>query len=242
MFLSYGPTIRRQEKSAVHVLIVEDDPLIADHIVSGLKLGGHTTRLAITGAEAARAVADDAYDALVLDRMLPDISGLSVIDHVRARGDAMPILMLSALGSVKNRIEGLQAGADDYLAKPFSMDELNARLQAIVRRGTPPVGKAVLQIGALKLDVASHCASYGASAVALNRKQYSLLAHLMHNADRVVTRTMLLEAVWSYSFSTTTNIVESNMSRLRTALQEIGCDPIETQRGAGYVLRTERCT
>jgi len=226
----------------VHVLVVEDDPLIADHIVSGLKLGGHTARLAVTGADAARAIADGVYDAVVLDRMLPDINGLSVIDQVRAKGGAMPILMLSALGSVKNRIEGLQAGADDYLAKPFSMDELDARLQAIVRRGTPQAGKAILQIGALKLDVASHSVSYGASSMILNRKQYSLLAHLMHNADRIVTRTMLLEAVWSYSFSTTTNIVESNMSRLRTALQEIGCDPIDTQRGAGYVLRTERCT
>ncbi|AOR78951.1 two component transcriptional regulator [Sphingomonas sp. LH128] len=226
----------------MHVLVVEDDPLIADHIVSGLKLGGHTARLAVTGADAARAIADGVYDAVVLDRMLPDINGLSVIDQVRAKGGAMPILMLSALGSVKNRIEGLQAGADDYLAKPFSMDELDARLQAIVRRGTPQAGKAILQIGALKLDVASHSVSYGASSMILNRKQYSLLAHLMHNADRIVTRTMLLEAVWSYSFSTTTNIVESNMSRLRTALQEIGCDPIDTQRGAGYVLRTERCT
>ncbi|MBF7014491.1 response regulator transcription factor [Novosphingobium resinovorum] len=226
----------------MHVLVVEDDPLIADHIVSGLKLGGHTARLAVTGADAARAIADGVYDAVVLDRMLPDINGLSVIDQVRAKGGAMPILMLSALGSVKNRIEGLQAGADDYLAKPFSMDELDARLQAIVRRGTPQAGKAILQIGALKLDVASHSVAYGASSMILNRKQYSLLAHLMHNADRIVTRTMLLEAVWSYSFSTTTNIVESNMSRLRTALQEIGCDPIDTQRGAGYVLRTERCT
>ncbi|GAB7551429.1 response regulator transcription factor [Novosphingobium sp. 11B] len=226
----------------MHVLVVEDDPLIADHIVSGLKLGGHTARLAVTGADAARAIADGVYDAVVLDRMLPDINGLSVIDQVRAKGGAMRILMLSALGSVKNRIEGLQAGADDYLAKPFSMDELDARLQAIVRRGTPQAGKAILQIGALKLDVASHSVSYGASSMILNRKQYSLLAHLMHNADRIVTRTMLLEAVWSYSFSTTTNIVESNMSRLRTALQEIGCDPIDTQRGAGYVLRTERCT
>lgn len=226
----------------MHVLVVEDDPLIADHIVSGLKLGGHTARLAVTGADAARAIADGVYDAVVLDRMLPDINGLSVIDQVRAKGGAMPILMLSALGSVKNRIEGLQAGADDYLAKPFSIDELDARLQAIVRRGTPQAGKAILQIGALKLDVASHSVSYGASSMILNRKQYSLLAHLMHNADRIVTRTMLLEAVWSYSFSTTTNIVESNMSRLRTALQEIGCDPIDTQRGAGYVLRTERCT
>lgn len=226
----------------MHVLVVEDDPLIADHIVSGLKLGGHTARLAVNGADAARAIADGVYDAVVLDRMLPDINGLSVIDQVRAKGGAMPILMLSALGSVKNRIEGLQAGADDYLAKPFSMDELDARLQAIVRRGTPQAGKAILQIGALKLDVASHSVAYGASSMILNRKQYSLLAHLMHNADRIVTRTMLLEAVWSYSFSTTTNIVESNMSRLRTALQEIGCDPIDTQRGAGYVLRTERCT
>jgi two-component system OmpR family response regulator len=225
----------------VHLLIVEDDPVIADHIVSGLGLLGHSATLARTGSEAIRAWTDRSHDAVVLDRMLPDIDGLSVIQHMRGRGGATPVLMLSALGSVKNRIEGLQMGADDYLAKPFDVDELAARLHAIVRRGPSRPENASLEVGLLRLDPSSHRVDYHAGSAALNRKQYSLLAHLMRNADRLVTRAMLLESVWSYSFSTTTNIIESNMSRLRTALLGIGCDPIETQRGAGYILRSDRC-
>jgi len=227
--------------AAVHLLIVEDDRVIADHIVSGLNLIGHSTTLARTGAEAIRAWAGQPHHAVVLDRMLPDIDGIAVIDHLRSNGDPVPVLMLSALGSTKNRIEGLQAGADDYLAKPFSLDELAARLHAITRRGASRGSKAGLEVGGLQLDASSHRAAFLGKTVTLNRKQYSLLAHLMSNADRVVTKAMLLEAVWSYSFSTATNIVESNMSRLRTALQDIGCDPIETQRGAGYILRSDRC-
>jgi two-component system OmpR family response regulator len=225
----------------VHLLVVEDDPVIADHIVSGLGLFGHSTTLARTGSEAIDALADRSPDAVILDRMLPDGDGTSVIGQMRSRGGALPILMLSALGSVKHRIEGLEMGADDYLAKPFSVDELAARLNAIVRRGAPRSDGAGLEVGRLRLDPSSHRVSYGEVANVLNRKQYSLLAHLMRNADRLVTRSMLLECVWSYSFSPTTNIIESNMSRLRTVLQDMGCDPIETQRGAGYTLRTERC-
>jgi two-component system OmpR family response regulator len=225
----------------VHLLVVEDDPVIADHIVSGLGLFGHSATLARTGSEAITALAGRSHDAVVLDRMLPDGDGTSVIRHMRSHGGAVPVLMLSALSSVKHRIEGLQLGADDYLAKPFDVDELAARLNAIVRRGAPRSDGVNLEVGRLRLDPSSHRVLYGTAAAVLNRKQYSLLAHLMRNADRLVTRSMLLECVWSYSFSPTTNIIESNMSRLRTALQEIGCDPIETQRGAGYVLRTERC-
>jgi two-component system OmpR family response regulator len=225
----------------VHLLVVEDDPEIADHIVSGLSNFGHSSTLARTGSEAIEALAVGSHDAMVLDRMLPDIDGLSVIKHMRSRDGAVPVLMLSALGSVKHRIEGLEIGADDYLTKPFHVDELAARLQAIVRRGIARPEGAGLEVGRLRLDPSSHRAVYCDDAVVLNRKQYSLLAHLMCNADRLVTRSMLIECVWSYSFSPSTNIIESNMSRLRTALQEIGVDPIETQRGSGYILRSERC-
>ncbi|WP_296612116.1 response regulator transcription factor [Sphingomonas sp.] len=222
-------------------LIVEDDPVIAEHITAGLSLHGHETSLAQTGSEAILMLDRRPHDAVVLDRLLPDINGLSVIDHVRRQGNAVPVLMLSALGSVKDRIEGLEVGADDYLAKPFDMDELAARLSAIARRNVSRPEGSRLQVGRLELDPSSHCARYRDASAALNRKQYSLLAHLMGNADRLVTRSMLLESVWAYSFSPTTNIVESNMSRLRTALLGLGCDPIETQRGAGYILRSDRC-
>nr|WP_250890532.1 response regulator transcription factor [Sphingobium nicotianae] len=223
-------------------MIVEDDPVIAEHIVAGLRNRGHCTTLAQTGSEAIRSLDQRQPDAVILDRLLPDVNGLTVIGHLRSRGDQVPLLMLSALGSVKDRIEGLQVGADDYLAKPFDIDELEARLSAIARRTSARSDSAHLEVGRLRLDPSSHCAVYRDASVALNRKQYSLLAHLIRNADRLVTRSMLLESVWSYSFSPTTNIVESNMSRLRTALLDLGCDPIETQRGAGYVLRSERCT
>jgi two-component system OmpR family response regulator len=222
-------------------LVVEDDPVIAGHILAGLEGRGHDAMLARNGSEAILAIERHSHDAIVLDRLLPDINGLSVISHVRQEGSQVPILMLSALGSVKDRVEGLEVGADDYLAKPFDIDELVARLSAIVRRTAPRPDGADLTIGQLRLDASSHRALYRDASAMLNRKQYSLLAYLMRNADRLVTRSMLLEAVWAYSFSPATNIVESNMSRLRSTLQGIGCDPIETHRGAGYVLRPERC-
>ena len=222
-------------------LIVEDDPVIAEHLMAGLSGHGHDTTWTQTGSEAILALDRRRHDAVVLDRLLPDINGLSVIDHLRGQGNNVPVLMLSALGSVKDRIEGLQVGADDYLAKPFDTGELVARLSAIVRRTQPRAEGSRLEVGRLQLDPSSHRALYRDAGVTLNRKQYSLLAHLMRNADRLVTRSMLLEGVWAYSFSPTTNIVESNMSRLRTALLSLDCDPIETHRGVGYVLRSERC-
>jgi two-component system, OmpR family, response regulator len=225
----------------MHLLVVEDDPVIADIIVSGLGNFGHSATLARTGSEAVEALADRSHDAVVLDRMLPDMDGLTIIKRMRNEDAGLPVLMLSALGSVKHRIEGLDIGADDYLTKPFDVEELSARLQAIVRRGTARPEAVGLEVGRLRLDPSGHRVIYREKSVVLNRKQYSLLAHLMRNADRLVTRRMLLECVWSYSFSPSTNIIESNMSRLRTALQDTGCDPIETQRGSGYILRSERC-
>ncbi|AXJ96245.1 MULTISPECIES: response regulator transcription factor [unclassified Sphingomonas] len=225
----------------MQLLVVEDDPIIAGQIIAGLERVGHRTRLATTGSEAILALREGGCDAVVLDRMLPDITGLSVIDHARREGHATPILMLSALGSVKDRIEGLESGADDYLAKPFDMDELAARVASIARRRAPRAESARLEVGRLHLDPSSHQAWFRDASIVLNRKQFSLLAHLLRNVDRLITRSMLLEGVWGYSFAPTTNIVESNMSRLRTALLGLGCDPIETQRGAGYILRSERC-
>ena len=225
----------------MHILIVEDDPVIADHILTGLHQHGHDATLARSGGEALAAFEPAAHDAIVLDRLLPDTNGLAVLDGLRSKGSTVPVLILRALGSVNDRIEGLRVGADDYLTKPFDIDELAARLAAIARRNQPRPEGALIEVGKLQLDPASHRASFRDAALVLNRKQYSLLAHLMCNADRLVTRSMLLERVWAYRFSPTTNIVESNMSRLRAALLDLGCDPIETQRGAGYILRSDRC-
>lgn len=224
-------------------LVVEDDPVIADHLARGLAGMSHEVDHARTGKAALAALADGPYDGIVLDRMLPDIGGLELIEHFRARSPQLPpVLMLSALGSVKDRIAGLQAGADDYLTKPFDLTELAARLNAIARRsGAQPTSGAGLRVGGLRLDPSSHSARFGTAELRLNRKLFSLLAHLMRYADQLVTRDMLLEHVWGYTFAPSTNIVESNMSRLRAGLQTIACDPIETMRGQGYILRSAQC-
>lgn len=203
---------------------------------------GHLATTARTGAEALQATKSDDFDAVILDRMLPDITGDEVLRQLLFRPSRPPVLMLSALGSVSERIQGLQAGADDYLAKPFDMEELAARLQAISRRSVGRESEGTIAVGALHLEPAGLRACFKGEAVLLNRKQYSLLVQLMRNADRLVTRKMLLEGVWGYGFETTTNIVESNLSRLRTKLLELGCDAIETQRGSGYVLRSSSCS
>jgi two-component system OmpR family response regulator len=225
----------------VRLLVVEDDPDIAAQVSLGMERLGYSAKTAQTGAEALSATENGHFDAVILDRMLPDITGDEVLRHLLGRPSKPPVLMLSALGSVSDRIHGLQAGADDYLAKPFDMEELAARIQAISRRSGARESEGIIAVGALHLDPAGHRACYLGQSVVLNRKQFSLLAELMRNADRMVTRKMLLESVWGYAFETTTNIIESNLSRLRTRLQELGCDAIETRRGSGYVLRSSAC-
>lgn len=228
---------------AMRILVVEDDPAIAGLMERGLQERGYDVDLADTGARAVQVCSAHAYDAIVLDRMLPDIGGLTVLERVRGAGGMSPVLILSALGSVEDRVEGLVAGADDYLAKPFDMDELSARLVSICRRHARARSGAEddLVVGRLRLDVASHSVRLGDDAIELNRKQFSLLAYLLRHADRVVSRTMLIENVWGYAFDPATNIVESNLSRLRSRLQDLGCDPVETRRGEGYILRSDKC-
>lgn len=231
----------------MRLLVVEDDRLIASHIAAGLSAKGYGVDRAECGEDALHALARQDYAGVVLDRMLPDISGIELLERVRRSGKRPPVVMLSALGTVKDRIEGLEAGADDYLTKPFDIEELIARLNAVSRRvgametAQDPMGDAGIMVGRLNLDPSGHSASFGTREIELNRRQYSLLAHLMRHADRLVTRSMLLEHVWGYSFAPATNIVESNMCRLRDRLHELGCDPVDTLRGAGYILRSERC-
>jgi len=227
----------------VQCLVVEDDPVIAGHIVNGLGAAGIDTTLAVNATQALERGRAVEFDGVVLDRLLPDGNGIDLLRTWRRHGPVPPVLMLSALGSVKDRIEGLESGADDYLAKPFHMAELVARVNAIARR-TPQRGQgepSVPSVGRLRLDPSRHAACFGTASVELNRKLYSLLAHMMLHPDRLVTRDMLLEHVWGYSFSPGTNIVESNMSRLRSRLQELGVDPILTRRGEGYVLLAGAC-
>jgi len=230
---------------AMRILVVEDDPVIAGAICHSLKDCGHSAQSAANGSDAIAACRDGGIDALVLDRMLPDMSGLDVMARLSAEGSLPPVLMLSALASVQDRVEGLRAGADDYLAKPFDTGELDARLVALMRRGqrlrSASEDSGDLVVGRLRLDSAGHRAYLGQTSIELNRKQFSLLAFLMRNSDRLVTRAMLLEHVWGYAFDPATNIVESNLSRLRGRLQALGCDAVETLRGEGYCLRSAKC-
>ncbi len=203
---------------------------------------GHQCVHSTTGAGAISAFVQGAFDAIILDRMLPDLTGTGLLDHLRAQGPLPPVLMLSALGSARDKVEGLNAGADDYLAKPYDIHELNARLAALTRRGAQVHGDAItLSIGQLCLDAANHKVRFGTRQGHLNRVEFSLLLFLMRHADRLVTRAMLLEGVWSYSFQPVTNLVDSNISRLRRRLLELGCDPIMTRRGEGYMLVGDQC-
>lgn len=225
----------------MQLLIVEDDPEIAVQIGRGLEQFGHDATIADSCSEALDQARAQTFDAVILDRMLPDGSGIDVVHALRQLPGYAPVIMLSALGSVHDRITGLQAGADDYLAKPYDIAELGARIDAVTRRQPGRESETALSVGALALDPEGHKAYFRGQAIDLNRKQFSLLAHLLRNADRLVTRRMLLENVWSYSFEPATNIVESNMSRLRSRLQEVGCDAIETRRGEGYALLSSAC-
>lgn len=225
----------------MQVLVVEDDFEIARQIGNGLERHGHSFAFAENAGSAIEQARDNHFDAVILDRMLPDGSGIDVLQALRRQPRYAPVIMLSALGSVHDRITGLQAGADDYLTKPFDIDELGARIDAVTRRHTGREPEAGFAVGALALDPEGHKACFRDRKIELNRKQFSLLAHLMRHADRLVTRRMLLEHVWGYSFEPATNIVESNMSRLRTRLLAVGCDAIETRRGAGYMLQSAAC-
>lgn len=223
----------------MRVLIAEDDVETARFLERGLGELGHTATLVSEGEDALHAAATCAFDAIVLDRMLPGLSGLDVLRRLRAAKVRAPVLLLTALGGITDRVEGLEAGADDYLVKPFAFAELTARLNALLRR--PPLSDVVtrFEVGDVTLDLLRRDVTRGGKAVHLQPREFALLEQLMRNAGRVVTRTMLLEQVWGYHFDPQTNIVESHLSRLRSKLRDAGGDdPIETVRGAGYRMRT----
>ncbi|EJU14028.1 response regulator transcription factor [Novosphingobium resinovorum] len=219
----------------MHLLIVEDDDQIATFLARGLAAIGHLVDTAGSGEAAIEAIAAHHYDAMVLDRMLPGLDGIEVL--LRKPRD-LPVLMLSALNTLDDRIEGLNAGADDYLVKPFEVAEVAARLNAIARRFPASERPDVLGAGDIEIVLTTLRATRDGKPLHLNKKEFALLAELVRNADRMVTRRMLIERVWGYSFDPSTNIIESNMSRLRGKLTiHGGTDPIETVRGTGYILR-----
>ncbi|WP_313805454.1 response regulator transcription factor [Sphingobium sp.] len=225
---------------ALHLLIVDDDEALAPQLAEQLRLMGHSAVMVQDGRRAMEAVAGAQFDAIILDRILPGMDGIAVLRSLRANNILTPIIMLTALGQSRQKVEGLDSGADDYVVKPVDPAELNARLQALVRaRGWGERGSdETLRAGDLLVSPTKHSAWRDGKALNLQKIEFRLLTELVRNADSAVTRAMLLERVWNYDFEPATNIVEAYIRRLRIKLTEFGGDdPIKTIRGVGYMLR-----
>ncbi|MGO1072184.1 winged helix-turn-helix domain-containing protein [Lysobacter sp. CA199] len=222
----------------MRVLLVEDDPHTAAFIAKGLREDGHTVDHADNGKDGLFLATTESVDAIVLDRMLPALDGLTLLQTLRGVGNRTPVLLLTALGEVDHRVEGLRAGADDYLVKPFAYAELSARLDSILRRGSAGGSEPTrLRVADLELDLLSREARRGDKRIELQPREFRLLEYLMRQAERVVTRTMLLEAVWDYHFDPQTNVIDVHISRLRQKIDQGYPRPLlHTVRGAGYRL------
>ncbi|MGD9804636.1 MAG: response regulator transcription factor [Hyphomicrobiaceae bacterium] len=222
----------------MRVLIVEDDREIAHFVQRGLKESGHGAEVAYDGDEGLDLALSGSFDAIIIDRMLPERDGLSVIQALRGAGVRSPVLILSALGEVDDRVKGLKAGGDDYLTKPFALTELLARIEALGRRVSAEEPATRYAVGDLVLDRLTHKVMRGGEPVALQPREFRLLEYLMRNAGQVVTRTMLLENVWDYHFDPQTNVIDVHISRLRGKIDKGFEKPLlHTVRGAGYMIR-----
>ncbi|HEX5452233.1 MAG TPA: response regulator transcription factor [Stellaceae bacterium] len=222
------------------LLVVEDDRETAAYLVKGLAESGYTVDHADDGRDGLFLATSGNYDAMVLDRMLPGLDGLALLGAVRGGGIRTPALILSALGSVDERVNGLRAGGDDYLVKPFAFSELLARIEALLRRGGNPASVTRLRVADLELDLLARSVKRGDKPIDLLPREFQLLEYLMRNAGHVVTRTMLLENVWDYHFDPQTNVIDVHISRLRQKIDKNFAHPLlHTVRGAGYCLRSE---
>ncbi len=222
----------------MRVLIVEDDLDAAAYLVKGLKESGYVVDHVADGREALYRVAAETYDACVVDRMLPGVDGLTIVKTMRSAGNAAPVLILSALGDVDDRVKGLKAGGDDYLVKPYAFAELLARLEALLRRGRSDAPDTMLKVADLEMDLVGRTVRRAGRPIDLKPKEFALLEYLMRHAGHVVTRTMLLENVWDYSFDPQTNVIDVHVSRLRQKIDKGHDKPLlSTVRGAGYSLR-----
>jgi two-component system OmpR family response regulator len=222
----------------MRLLIIEDDRETAAFLQKSLKESGHRADIAHDGVTGLAMADEGGYDVLIVDRMLPQKDGLSVVQTLRASGDTTPVLILSALGQVDDRVKGLRAGGDDYLTKPYAFAELLARIEALTRRGTSDEQQTRYIVGDLVLDRLSHKVTRGGEALSLQPREFRLLEYLMRHAGQVVTRTMLLENVWDYHFDPQTNVIDVHISRLRGKIDKAFSEPLlHTVRGAGYTIR-----
>ena len=227
-----------QVPHAMRLLVVEDDREAAAYLRKALREAGHICEVAHDGDEGLALALDGEFDVFVVDRMLPKRDGLSLVSEVRKRGVRTPVLILSALGQVDDRVTGLRAGGDDYLAKPYAFSELLARVEALSRRLAPQSADTLYKIGDLELDRLAHRVTRSGQEISLQPREFRLLEYLMRHAGQVVTRTMLLENVWDYHFDPQTNVIDVHVSRLRSKIDK-GFDRqlLHTVRGAGYMIR-----
>ena len=220
------------------LLVVEDDREAAAFLVKGLKESGHTVDHAADGREGLMLATTERFDAIILDRMLPGMDGLAIVAALRASDNATPVLILSALDQVDDRVRGLKAGGDDYLTKPYAFSELMARLESLLRRGAGGKTETKLKVGELEIDLLARTVRRGAAEIELLPREFRLLEYLARNAGHVVTRTMLLEQVWDYHFDPQTNVIDVHISRLRQKIDKGFAKPmLHTVRGAGYCLK-----
>jgi two-component system, OmpR family, response regulator len=223
----------------VKILLVEDNERVANFVTKGLREAGHTVEHAGSGRDGLFLAASEPYDVIVMDRMLPgNIDGLGIIEALRKAGNRTPILILSALDAVDERIKGLRSGGDDYLTKPFAFGELLARVDALGRRSSGGGdSERTLQVGDLRMDLLSRRVTRGSRTINLQPREFRLLEYLMRHANQVVTRTMLLEAVWEYNFDPQTNVVDVHISKLRQKIEHESERPlVRTVRNAGYMM------
>jgi len=227
--------------SPMRILIIEDDLEAAEWLSKGLAESGHVTDHASDGQTGLDLATSEPFDVLIVDRMLPKMDGLEIIRQIRAQGNKTPALILSALSEVDEKVAGLRAGADDYLAKPYAFSELLARVEGLARRPEAEPQQTVLVARDLEMDLLSRKVKRNGQEILLQPREFKLLEYLMRNADQVVTRTMLLENVWNYHFDPQTNVIDVHISRLRGKIDKDFDTPIlETIRGAGYMIRAHQ--
>jgi two-component system OmpR family response regulator len=224
----------------MRLLVIEDDKDVAAYIAKGMKEAGHTVNLADNGKDGLFLATTESYDAMIVDRMLPELDGLSIIKTIRGTGNKTPALILSALGEVDDRVKGLRSGGDDYLVKPFAFAELLARIEILSRRNginNNGASDTALEAGDLRLDLLSRKVTRGSKEIELQSTEFRLLEYLLKNKGQVVTRTMLLEHVWDYHFDPQTNVIDVHISRLRGKIDKDFSEAlIRTVRGAGYII------
>ncbi len=222
----------------MRILIVEDDRQASDYLAKGLREQGYVVDQSYDGKAGLHLAMTENYDVLVVDRMLPGLDGLSLVQSLRDNDKRTPVLILSALGEVDDRVKGLQAGGDDYLTKPYAFSELVARIEALLRRGSETRADSRLRVADLEMDLLARSVTRNGQRIELQPREFRLLEYLMRHHDQVVTRTMLLEKVWDYHFDPQTNVIDVHISRLRQKIDKSFATPLlQTVRGAGYCLR-----